>query len=169
MDTNEPTASNMKRLLFLLPIVFLSGTICFGQQQRPSSIFDHFGDICCEDEKARLDNFAVQLRNEPEATAWIVYYGGRQLQTCGSKRKRLPLRGEAQARVARMKPYLVNSWPHLDGKRIVVVNGGYRESFEIELWIVPPGQQPPALTPTVKPAAIRFRSGRAPSGGPCPI
>jgi len=27
----------------------------------PTKIFDSFGDICCDDEKARLDNFAVAL------------------------------------------------------------------------------------------------------------
>jgi len=124
-------------------------------------MFDHFGDICCEDEKARLDNFAVQLQNEPNATGYIIYYGGRLLKTCGSTRTRLPLRGEAQARAARLKPYMANAWRGFDTKRVIVINGGYRESWEAELWIVPPGKQPPTLTPTVNASAIRFRRGRA--------
>ena len=73
--------------------------------------------------------------------------------------KGLPRRGEAEARVARLKPYLVNS-RGLDPKRIVVINGGYRESWMAELWIVPKGADAPTTTPTVQPQEIRFRKSR---------
>lgn len=63
--------------------------------------FDSFGDINCEDEMARLDNFAVALQNDPSSKGLIVFYGGRRF------RGRLPKRGEAEARAARLKPYLV--------------------------------------------------------------
>jgi hypothetical protein len=126
-----------------------------------AKLFDKFGDICCEDEKARLDNFAVQLQNEPEVQGYIIFYGGRRhnYPYCHSPRQRLPRRGEAEARVERLKTYLVNS-RGLDAKRITVVNGGYRDSWESELWIVPKGAHPPAPTPTVNPQDIRFRRGK---------
>jgi hypothetical protein len=151
----------MTRFLLLLSILLLCGSSLLVDGQHPRMIFDHFGDICCEDEKARLDNFVNQLRNEPDATGYIIYYGGRRLRTCGSTRTRLPQPGEAQARASRLKPYMVNAWRGFDGKRITVINGGYRESWEAELWIVPPGDQPPKPTPTLKPDAIKFRRGRA--------
>ena len=151
----------MTRIFLLVFILTVSGTTFLARDQHPTAKFDHFGDICCEDEKARLDNFVVALQNEPNATGYIVYYGGRHLQTCGSKRTRLPLRGEAQARAARLKPYMANAWHGFDPKRVVVINGGYRESWEAELWIVAPGQQPPVPTPTVKSNAIKFRRGHA--------
>jgi hypothetical protein len=154
-------AHGMTRILLLVFILTVSGTTFLARGQHPTAKFDHFGDICCEDEKARLDNFVVALQNEPNATGYIVYYGGRHLQTCGSKRTRRPLLGEAQARAARLKPYVANAWRGFDPKRVVVINGGYRESWEAELWIVPPGQQPPSATPTLKPSAIKFRRGRA--------
>ena len=64
--------------------------------------FDEFGDINCEDEMARLDNFAIQLQQEPSWRGYIIFYGGRRF------RGRLPRVGEAAARAGRMKPYLVN-------------------------------------------------------------
>jgi hypothetical protein len=151
----------MNRVLFLLVLGLLTGASALARPQQTRGIFDHFGDTCCEDEKARLDNFVNELRNEPTATGYIIYYGGRRLQTCGTKHSRLPRRGEAQARAARLKPYIVNGWPNFNGKRIIVVNGGYRESWEAELWVVPSGQPPPTPRPTVKTNAIKFRSGRA--------
>jgi hypothetical protein len=151
----------MMRILLLVFIVVLSGAGLRVGAQHPAAKFDHFGDEGCDYEKAALDNFAIQLRNEPDATGYIIFYGGRHLRSGGGKRSRLPKRGEAQARAARLKPYMVNAWGTLDAQRVVVINGGYRESWEAELWIVPKGEQPPSPTPTVKPSAIKFRPGHA--------
>ena len=128
---------------------------------REAGLFDKFGDVCCDDEKARLDNFAIQLQNEPGAQGYIIFYGGRRhnYPYCHSSRLRIPRSGEAEARAERLKPYLVAS-RGLDSKRIVVVNGGYRELWEAELWIVPKGANPPTLTPTIKAQDIKFRRAR---------
>ena len=129
-----------------------------------TSKFDEFGNICCDDEKARLDNFAIQLGNNPDTQGYIIFYGGRRQNYpyCDSSRLRLPRRGEAEARAARMKPYLVNS-RGVDSNHIVVINGGYRESWSAEIWIVPKGANPPTPTPTVQPQEIKFRRGKAKS------
>ena len=123
--------------------------------------FDEFGDLGCEDEKARLDNFANELQNNPEARGYIVFYGGKRQRdpTRHNSRLALPRRGEAEARAARLKPYLSDS-RGLDANRIVIVNGGYRDQWAAELWIVPQGANPPTLTPAVKPQEMRFRRGR---------
>jgi hypothetical protein len=63
-------------------------------------------------------------------------------------RPHLPRRGEAEDRVARLKPYLVET-RGIDPQRIVIVNGGYRENWMAELWIVPRGTNPPQPTPTL--------------------
>ena len=134
--------------------------------QRETAKFDEFGDVCCDDEKARLDNFAVALQNLPEARGLIVFYGGRRQSYpfCHSSRKRLPRRGEAQARAARLKPYLLNGWPTLDPQRVVVIDGGYRETWSAELWIIPRGGTAPKPTPTVKIQNMRFRRGKIRKG-----
>lgn len=127
----------------------------------PRQAFDRFGDICCDDEKARLDNFAIALENEPESQGVIIFYGGRRhnYPFCHSSRRRLPRRGESGARAARLKPYPVNS-RGLDPERIVVIDGGYRQSWTAELWVIPKGENPPPPVPTVRPQEIRFRKGR---------
>jgi len=125
-----------------------------------TQIFDSFGDICCNDEKAHLDNFAVTLQSQPESQGYIIVYGGRHQNYpyCHSH-PRLPRRGEAQARAARLKNYLVNS-RSLDAKRVIVIDGGYREYWFAQLWIASKDASPPTPRPTVKPQDIRFRKGR---------
>ena len=127
----------------------------------PIQKFDSFGDTCCNDEKARLDNFALTLQQQPEAIGYIIFYGGKtqNFPSCQSAHPRLPRHGDAQARAARLKPYLVNT-RSIDASRVVVIDGGYRESWTAELWIVPKGTPPPTPSPTVKRRDIRYRKGR---------
>src|ERR1051325_8664958 len=74
-------------LLIIVGLTFCADGIGMPRPTRP---FDEFGDIKCEDEMARLDNFAVTLQNEPSAKGLIVIYGGRRF------RGRLPKQGEAE-------------------------------------------------------------------------
>lgn len=123
------------------------------QAASPISKFDEFGDLKCEDEQARLDNFAIQLLNQPNARGYMIFYGGRLF------RGRLPKRGEAAARAARMKPYLVNH-RKVPAKQVVVIDGGYAEEWFTELWIVPAGATPPAPYSPVQASEIRFGKGK---------
>lgn len=116
--------------------------------------FDEFGDINCEDEMARLDNFAIQLQNEPAAKGVMIFYGGRRF------RGRLPKQGEAAARAARMKPYLVER-RGIPSERIVVIDGGYTEKFQVELWVIPADVTTPPLNPTIPAKDIKFQKGKA--------
>jgi hypothetical protein len=117
-------------------------------------VFDEFGDINCEDEMARLDSFAVQLQNQPNAKGVIIFYGGRRF------RGRLPKQGEAAARAARMKPYLVGR-RSIQSERVIMIDGGYREEFQVELWVIPADVTPPSGTPTVPSKDIKFQKGKA--------
>jgi hypothetical protein len=132
--------------------------------------FDEYGDICSDDEKARLDNFAVQLQDNRELQAYVVFYGGRCYSSCGydypRHRPRRPLMGEAEARAGRIRPYLVNT-RGLKPERIFVTSGGHRESWTAELWMVPKGEKPPPLSPTVQPQDIKYRKGQRDSLPPC--
>jgi hypothetical protein len=96
--------------------------------------FDEFGDIARDDEKARLDNFAIQLQQEPEAQGYIFVYTGT------GRRVRADY---AQRRTARIRDYLLNS-RGLDARRIVIMEGPPRAEPTVELWISPPGATPPA-------------------------
>jgi len=113
------------------------------------SKFDEYGNIRFNDEKARLDNYAIALQNDPGAQGYIIAYGGRR----GTA-------GEAQARADRAKNYLVNT-RGIDAGRLVTVDGGYREDLTVELWIVPTGATAPTATPNVDASEVQIVRPRA--------
>jgi len=92
--------------------------------------FDEFGDIQSSDLMARLDNFAIQLQNEPAAKGFILVY-----------RTRRDLPGLNNSLALRSKDYLVNS-RGVPRERIVTVDGGEADCMIQELWIVPAGTTP---------------------------
>lgn len=93
--------------------------------------FDEYYDIARNDEKARLDNYAIQLQNEPGSQGYIIVYPAQKAKS-----------DDAQARATRISDYLVNS-RGIDASRFTITMGRARESWLIELWIVPQGAQPP--------------------------
>lgn len=153
----------MRRARSLLVMIFcvIAANAQAGTTYSEARKVDEFKDVSCEDEKARLDNFANELQNNPDAQGYILVYGGKRhpYPARHNSSLALPRRGEAEARAARLKPYLHDS-RGIDSNRIVVINGGYRDRWAAELWVVPKGANPPAPTPTVNPHEIRFRRGR---------
>ena len=101
-------------------------------ENKPAVKFDEFGDILISELKARLDNYAVQLQNQPTARGFIIVY-----------RTRRDLPGLNHSLSLSMKDYLVNS-RGLPADRIVVVDGGVALCLTQELWVVPQGSAPPA-------------------------
>lgn len=101
--------------------------------------FDQFQSVAFDDDKARLDNLAIELQGAPDAQAYIIIYAGRTSRA-----------GQADMLGRRTTDYLVNQ-RGVDARRITIVNGGYRETDFIEIWICPPGAKTPQPTPTVQP------------------
>lgn len=115
--------------------------------QEKRIIVGHEFDTCwsCsyDDLKARLDNLAVALQNDPTTTTYVFAYGGRTS----------PI-GQADRLLARARDYLVMQ-RGIDASRIVVVNGGFRPEDCVEVWIVPRGATPPQPSPTIQPSDVR--------------
>lgn len=93
--------------------------------------FDEFPDIARNDEKARLDNFFIELQNDPTATAYVIVYPGKSVK-----------RGEVQQHAGRVVDYLVNS-RGLDQRRVITLVGPARDQLFVELWVTPQGATPP--------------------------
>lgn len=94
-------------------------------------LFDKFYDIPFDDEKARLDNFAIALQQDPSAVGYIIVFG---------RLKGRP--GEAKRRADRDKGYLVEE-RGISYNRIVSLDHCFSKKITIELWLVPNGAPPP--------------------------
>ena len=105
--------------------------------------FDECNNCTFDDQKARLDNLAVELQNDPSVYAHIIAYGGRTS----------PI-SQVEKLMTRARDYLMNE-RGIDGSRIVVVNGGFREGDSVELWVVPAGAATPRATPTVQAGDVK--------------
>lgn len=105
--------------------------------------FDECNNCTFDDQKARLDNLAVELQNDPTMIGYIIAYGGRTS----------PI-GQVETLMTRARNYLTNERA-IDGSRLVIVNGGFREGDSVELWLVPRGAATPRATPTVQAGEVK--------------
>jgi hypothetical protein len=114
--------------------------VCIGDPRK----FDEYGSPSWNDEKARLDNAAIALRDEPKAKIYLVTYGGRRSYL-----------GEAVARGSRARDYLIKT-RSVPPDRIVTIDGGYKETAWTEIWLLPDSIEPPRGYPTVDPSEVIF-------------
>jgi hypothetical protein len=146
----------------IIATVELSGAPpdCRGSSSRPTQVkapaiacglaFDQYGDLRFEDEKARLDNFAIQLLNVPSAAGQILMTAGQET-----------FKNESADRLARAKSYLANV-RHIDPNRIVTTDCGFTEELRILLYTVPTGISPPScdMLTTVPFSEVKFTKPR---------
>jgi hypothetical protein len=128
-------------LVLLSTTAFTRSTLNFDDAR----MFDQYGNISWKEEQARLNNVAVQLRNEPRAVVHIIIYAGRR--SCI---------GETKARALRAKNYLVK----VDGisfGRVIWREGGYREDLNLEFWLIPREFPEPFTSPTLKPSDVQIK------------
>ena len=95
---------------------------------------DEFVSTAADDDKARLDSFAIALQNEPDSQGYIILYQGTDRDSM--RNKKVDVLGK------RALDYLVKN-RGIDPRRIVITNWGNRASTTYELWIIPPGASPP--------------------------
>jgi hypothetical protein len=107
--------------------------------------YDECNHCTFDDQKARLDNLAVELQNDPTTRAYIIAYGGRMSPV-----------GQVEKLMTRAREYIVTQ-RGISASRLTVVNGGFREDDSVELWIVPSGASAPQATPTVQAGEIKRR------------
>jgi hypothetical protein len=106
--------------------------------------FDSYGNISWENEKARLDNFAIALQQDSNLTGNIVIYAGKR--SCAN---------EAKDRALRAKKYVVET-RGIHESRVKWVDGGYREELTVILQPVPCGAPELTASPTLKPSEVRI-------------
>ena len=126
----------------LLINLMLSSLLVTSYAQEPESQMprkvDSYNDKIqsSEAEQWHLEDLREKLLKEPNTKAYIIAYGGREDNP-----------GKARRYALRAKNWLAE-WRGIDPKRIVVIDGGRREEFIVELWLANDAR-PPAPTPTV--------------------
>lgn len=100
---------------------------------------------------AHLDNFALDLQNNPNSIGVLIIYGGQHSR-----------RGERRAWSDCIRRYLVNR-RGTDANRIVLIDGGYREQLTVEVWETADKRHLPKPEPHVKPRDVKFKKGRVKS------
>ena len=131
-------------IILLLSITLFAELPGKATRNTPDRVFDEYGTICWEDEKARLDNFALRLHESTNAIGNIIVYDGKR--AC---------RGEAIARAIRAKKYLVE-FRKVESSRVMWRFGGYRDELTTTLQDVPRGYPEYPATPSVSPNEVIF-------------
>jgi hypothetical protein len=128
------SVKSLATLRIVLPVMCMALALAsFAQAQsgnQAASKFDEFGDIYLTDIKARADNFAIALQNQPNARGFIIIY-----------RARRDPPGLSDRLARRIKTYLVYA-RGIPAERVVTVDGGMAGCLTQELWIVPAGTAP---------------------------
>jgi hypothetical protein len=104
--------------------------------------FDEYGKLKPNDEKARLDNYVVELNRDPSARGVIVTYRGPGGPA-----------NEAQRRADFVRHYMVDV-RGFDASRLdFIVADGIRDAGAwTELWVAPAGSAPPVAAEPTSPA-----------------
>ena len=139
---------NVVQIAIASACIVLVYMVGFGKTDHPSfevdQWFDSYGDLSWEDEKARLDNFAIALRQDPNLIGYILVYAGRR--ACVN---------EAKNRGLRAKKYLVET-RGIQASRIKWIDGGYREELTVILQPAPPGAPKLTASPTLKRSEVKI-------------
>lgn len=96
---------------------------------------DEFGRLHGCDGGARLDNFTIELQDDPSAKGYIIAHDSQE-----------QLRGAAHAWGAYFLKYFVE-YRGLEASRIVLVDAASipGDELSMELWLVPEGAEPPTF------------------------
>ena len=118
--------------------VFSTDDLNTAYSRRPSPSRTGTPEKGCQDceVKARLDNFAVQLQNEPTTQGYLKSTTSRREGTLTDAQEKA-----IQAEATKMKDYLIARG--IDAARLVLVVGFESKQHEVELWVVPAGAVPP--------------------------
>lgn len=148
----------MRLKIFLLISIFLSLPF-WGIAQEPAEpadsesinsketrLFDEFSSVGDCELSARVNNFFIEMGNNPGSKGFIIVYRGAESLPAYQTEKAL------ESHIERINQQI--DFLRLDKNRIEIVDGGFRKnsSFWNEVWIVPEGGIIPRPSETVEKA-----------------
>lgn len=163
----------MKLTLFIILICFLGFAFSSVAQEKEPKKIREFGLETCDYTQERLDVLLSEMLENPNLQAYIISYDGYYISP--NKKKQiiwqwgLPriyfFKGYIKAR-QQDKPLEIYDasgvkkildFSKVDESKITYINGGYREKYSVELWIIPANGKLPKATPTVDPKDKKFK------------
>lgn len=120
---------------------------------RQTRLLDEMVSGNCEDELARLDMLANEVRSNPGSLAYLIAYGGME----GKK-------NEAKARLARMSYYLSET---RGVPKPIIIDGGFREKMSVTFWLYYPGEFLEMPSPTVDAKDVKIKGAEKIRGYNC--
>lgn len=112
--------------------------------------FDTFPKKSDPDMFGRLDNFAIQIANDPSWKGYLISYASQ-----------VSVPGEAKTLAMKARDYLINK-RQLPANRVVAVDGGFRQVSELELYLVRADLPAPSAKPTLSSSQVTIKKKRMP-------
>ncbi len=134
IDDLKNRAGLVRTLCLIGAFVFVLAFQVLGQEPAKTFLVDEFANPGCEDLWARLDNFLVQMGNNPTATGtiWIA-------EKRGDVRDNLYYE-------AMIRNYLIER--KLSPDRWRIIRTGPKNERLVKFWITPPEAQPASVNPS---------------------
>ena len=149
MKAQKSTLIYVRLAVLLMCSLIAYGDFCFAQTTSSEADpvkLDEYGDLTTDDEAAHLDLFAEALSKQPDLRGYIVAYNELNME-----------RGSYLRRIYGIHKYLSEA-RGIDPNRVVVIDGGYKEKFATELWLIPNGVAPPIPKPTISSPLANVKS-----------
>lgn len=152
--------------LLLLPLVL---NVSAQQQVEKAQKITELVTVSCGQVNAYVYQAYAALRQSPEAKIYVIFYGQGRGQAVGvwnrktkqmDKKLSFPHPLDALNRAKEVPLYLKTAH-NLPADKVVLIDGGFREDFEMEIWLVPNSAEPPSPTPTIDGKGVKFRKGKA--------
>ena len=136
LDVNDDTYDNKCRQVISVPTDVGKPTPTPTPEVPRAFRCDEFESKSADEDKARYDSCVIQAQNTPDAQLYVIVYPGTD---------RLSTTRNTYDRVSkRALDYMVKT-RGFDPRRISIVKGTPRPRTTVELWIVPPGANPPPV------------------------
>ena len=146
----------MRRILIIVGLVLTIASSSEAQSSGPR-IHNEIDNFCCERFRSVMDEFFAEVTTHPDATGYVIIYEGGRHDICSVKRQAAV--GEIDEIIRTVRNHV--AFRNVDPKRFSIVDGGYRESWYAEFWIVPKGSTIPNPRPTRKSKTVKYKKRRA--------
>jgi hypothetical protein len=120
------------KILLLVSVFFAFVLPAFAQSEEARKI-EEITEFCDENLIYQIDSFLIELQKNPSSKGYVVFYNADSANGCQEKLQ--TKRGQFSGVINMIeKKFRARGF---DPKRFVWINGGYKQNWTIELWIVP--------------------------------